>query len=509
MAAIFQTLGGQERVLSHPPWAERLETMYTVAGGLQQLMNKVDALETKFEAKLLEISDVVNLRTDVAVLKEAVAGLVAVADGAGNVGKFRFRVPEPTSYCGDRKAKELENFLWDLEQYFKAAHVPEQERVSVAGMYLSGDAKLWWRTRTVDDSLPRIETWDDLKHAMQDQFLPTNTSWMAREALRKLKHSGTVRDYVKEFSSLLLDIRDMSDEDKLFNFMSGLQSWAQTELRRQNVQNLSQAITAADRLVDFRLVGGQEKQINGDRNANGKFSGKQKTKVVETSTSKTTKEPEKTVNKGGAGCYICGGPHLMRNCPEREALSAALTVKNDGNGEGEVLRVNPMQMLNAISVEEGSWSVCGDAASDEFVSDDGEQKNMQSALQGEAELQNDGDVFLAALICDDGPVVLQNVPEIGADCEEDTKSVGVTWDKIVGGWYLCNLCNRLANVVVTLDMCNSCMQQKFLEGKKSDAEQQDDEMVLPFVVKLQAKSNPLSRASSSLRGGRSRRGQCS
>ena len=34
------------------------------------------------------------------------------------------------------------------------------------------------------------------------------------------------------FSSLMLDIKNMSDDDKLFNFMCGLQGWAQTELRR-------------------------------------------------------------------------------------------------------------------------------------------------------------------------------------------------------------------------------------------------------------------------------------
>ena len=42
-----------------------------------------------------------------------------------------------------------------------------------------------------------------------------------KKLLRGLRHTGSVRDYVKEFSSLLLDIRDMSEEDKLFNFMVG------------------------------------------------------------------------------------------------------------------------------------------------------------------------------------------------------------------------------------------------------------------------------------------------
>ena len=93
-------------------------------------------------------------------------------------------------------------------------------------MYLSGDAKLWWRTQLDDDASsgrPLIKTWDVLKKELKDQFLPCNVAWVKRENLKKLKHTGSVRDYVKDFSSLMLDIKNMSDEDKLFNFMSGLQ----------------------------------------------------------------------------------------------------------------------------------------------------------------------------------------------------------------------------------------------------------------------------------------------
>lgn len=89
-----------------------------------------------------------------------------------------------------------------------------------------------------------------VKREFKGQFLLGNASWLARENLKKLKHDGSVKDYVKEFSSLMLDIKNMADEDKLFNFILGLQPWAQTELRRQVVRDLP----AANGLVDFRFV---------------------------------------------------------------------------------------------------------------------------------------------------------------------------------------------------------------------------------------------------------------
>ena len=74
--------------------------------------------------------------------------------------------------------------------------------------------------------MPQITTWETLKKELKDHFFSTNTAWVVREALKRFRHTGSVREYVKEFSSLMLDIKNMLEEDKLFNFMSGLQGWA-------------------------------------------------------------------------------------------------------------------------------------------------------------------------------------------------------------------------------------------------------------------------------------------
>jgi hypothetical protein len=182
------------------------------------------------------LTDQVNeINYDVLLLKQLTANgssQQSVSTSSASSGPMvqKIKVPEPILFSGARCDKELENFIWDIEQYFKAVHVPDEEKVSITTMYLKGDAKLWWRTRVSEICLgqPKIETWEHLKDELKKQFLPTNTSWLARESLRKLKHLGTICDYVKEFSTLLLDVTKMSEEDKLFNFMARLQPWAQT-----------------------------------------------------------------------------------------------------------------------------------------------------------------------------------------------------------------------------------------------------------------------------------------
>ena len=74
---------------------------------------------------------------------------------------YKVNIPEPKAFRGARSAKELENFIWDMEQYFTAARVPDADKLNITTMYLTGDAKIWWRTRNADDvsvGRPRIDT---------------------------------------------------------------------------------------------------------------------------------------------------------------------------------------------------------------------------------------------------------------------------------------------------------------------------------------------------------------
>ncbi|KAL0415857.1 UNVERIFIED_CONTAM: hypothetical protein Slati_3417600 [Sesamum latifolium] len=159
------------------------------------LEEKVSSMENEITMLSSELEDC----RQIGLLQRAVSNEPDVAHDAG----VRFRIPEPKAYDGARDAKEVKNFLYDIEQYFLAANVEDEARkVSTATMYLM---------------------------AIHEQFFPENVEYNARRALQKLEHSGSVRDYVKAFSVLMLDIRDMSEKDKLFTFMEGLKLWARLE----------------------------------------------------------------------------------------------------------------------------------------------------------------------------------------------------------------------------------------------------------------------------------------
>ena len=57
----------------------------------------------------------------------------------------------------------IEDF-WHMEQYFKAVRAPFDDQVRMTTMSLSGDAKLWWRTRYEDvlEGRCEIKAWEEL-----------------------------------------------------------------------------------------------------------------------------------------------------------------------------------------------------------------------------------------------------------------------------------------------------------------------------------------------------------
>ncbi|GKE72870.1 putative retrotransposon gag domain, aspartic peptidase domain protein, partial [Tanacetum coccineum] len=104
---------------------------------------------------------------------------------------------------GDEEARAVDDYLWEMEQYL--------EGVNVRG------------TATID-------TWAEFMADFKKQLYPDNAKNEAKSQLRKLKQSETIREYIKEFTTLVLEILELSDQDSLFYFLDGLQGWAKTEL---------------------------------------------------------------------------------------------------------------------------------------------------------------------------------------------------------------------------------------------------------------------------------------
>ena len=109
-----------------------------------------------------------------------------------------------------------------------------EAKVNVVAMFLTDTMKLWWRNRAKDVAsskiAERIENWEQMKTSLKAQFGPGNQSWVARNELMQIRHTTKIQAYIKAYTSVMLEIKDMSEEDRLYHFMKGLQGWAQLNL---------------------------------------------------------------------------------------------------------------------------------------------------------------------------------------------------------------------------------------------------------------------------------------
>lgn len=133
-----------------------------------------------------------------------------VVNGSSPVLKekaYKIKIAEPKYFNGAWCSKNLENFLWDIEQFFSVTRIPDAEKVTIKSIYLAGDAKWCCRTCVEDKEHKEIKLWDDLKIELKKQFLPCNMAYISLEALKKLKENrGPIYKYLQKFSSLMLDV---------------------------------------------------------------------------------------------------------------------------------------------------------------------------------------------------------------------------------------------------------------------------------------------------------------
>ncbi|XP_070668495.1 uncharacterized protein [Malus domestica] len=306
---------------------ELLGALNTMADKMRrEVQVHLDNIEARFVALQEEIKDTRELKGDVAFCKEAV--VKQFVQGPREIKALDSKVIDsfkPKSYNGKREAKELDTFVWNVERYFKYLKLEDDEsKISTATMFLADNALMWWRRRSmeIEQGTFSLTTWDEFKKDLMLHFYPQNAKYEAKEKLRWLKQTGSVKDYVNAFVSLLFEVPNMLEEDKLMYFMSGLQNWAKLELQRRHVQTLSDAIAAAESLIEFKSSHQGDSKSTGKKGNHERSGGEHKPKdKAETSKPKEKKADKHDKGKGKSWqptCYLCDGPHMMRDCPQKE-----------------------------------------------------------------------------------------------------------------------------------------------------------------------------------------------
>ncbi|KAK2990811.1 hypothetical protein RJ640_014514 [Escallonia rubra] len=151
----------------------------------------------------------------------------------------------------------------------------------------------------------------------------------------------------------------MAEEDLLFNFVDGLQSWAKKELQRRGVKDVDEAIAMAESLTEYDRGGESSKPKWEDEASEGDHAngggespkawhkGDKQASTIK-SEGRGKLEEKRVKNKPKDGCFFCGGPHWAKDCRRQGKLAALVKEKDEEKAERESVRIGSIQVLNAL-----------------------------------------------------------------------------------------------------------------------------------------------------------------
>ena len=153
----------------------------------------------------------------------------------------------------------------------------------------------------------------------------------------------------------MLQLPNMQDKDFLFNFIDGLPQWAQNELERREVETTQQAIAVAETLNEFNRNNHQAEKKHGKPNSDKGGGARDSKKPGQDRGNHGRHQPgpsgeKKYAPKFPRGCFLCGGPHAMRDCPKAGSLNAICN-EYESRSKQETENMGSLQLLNALNVK--------------------------------------------------------------------------------------------------------------------------------------------------------------
>ncbi|CAL1395604.1 unnamed protein product [Linum trigynum] len=139
-----------------------------------------------------------------------------------------------------------------VDQFFEYQQVEEEQKVPLASYHLEGEANQWWRWLQKSYIQEGLNvTWELFANELWTRFGPADED-DADEALSRIRQTGTLRDYQREFERLGNKVQVWTQKALVGAFMGGLQPEIFETLRLFRPDSLKEAIRLA-RIRDEQL----------------------------------------------------------------------------------------------------------------------------------------------------------------------------------------------------------------------------------------------------------------
>ncbi|KAF3777674.1 hypothetical protein EJ110_NYTH45308 [Nymphaea thermarum] len=380
MTSGYNLRGAKGKELAHPeeasPGRQREASPDRGQGNLEETVNRLAAdVATHEEALGFAAETFQGFKEELKLMREQMAESVATSRSLSDLVKALQDEVAELRASNQRMLRTSSARRGPVVSTFNVRRstmnvVEGDLKIKTAAMLLEEDAVAWWRRKIfdVENGHCTIRTFDDFRRELKGYFMPVDAERQTYRMVANLRQTCSLREYVRAYQKLMLDVPKMPEKDKLNWFIIGLQPWAQADVERSDSKTLEQAYVAAERLADTQRRSYTE-TFKSTRESD--HSGKEERRDRDGSSAQRQTGGRQFFRRDYSGpprevpCWVCGEKHEARVCPKRvrptgQANAArateADTSRSSANalqgGDVEESRIGALQLLNALTKEE-------------------------------------------------------------------------------------------------------------------------------------------------------------
>ena len=230
-------------------------------------------------------------------------------------GRPRVQLP---SFHGQTR-ENIASWILQMEMGFQADSIYSDERRIAAAATCLRDAAFEWFRSYLNDN--RIATWSEFTQEIRRAFLPPNDQHIFRRELKQCRQKGTVQEYVFQFRTIMGQISDMAELDKIDHFINGLRPMTASEVKYRCPSSLKEAIENRGNVARGSYSSGRSLPRRGPVRRSFSHDGPANRGTtpsimpMELDNLTAGKRPERSQARRERLCFQCGKPgHFAREC---------------------------------------------------------------------------------------------------------------------------------------------------------------------------------------------------